>query len=183
MTSLIKARATVYKGIRMRSRLEAGFATWLDRLHFEWEYEPCAFASEEGQYLPDFRLSDVFVSWRAKPTTVYVEVKPKSFEMIHYGLFMANPITGSSAEQNAADLACSSRIIQSSEPDAILALAQEDEPLALIEDSPVEPRIADEYIASRPYLVALPGGHAGFARGCTGPWHQEFWKRKRGPSA
>lgn len=73
------ARPTVYKGIQMRSRLEAGFAAWLDREHLTWEYEPCAFATEAGQYLPDFRLSNVNVVGMLGTRTVYAEVKPDSF--------------------------------------------------------------------------------------------------------
>lgn len=77
----LKARPTVYKGIKMRSRLEAGYAAWLDRHAFNWEYEPCAFTDDSGvQYLPDFRLSGVSVLGRDKPATVYVEVKPAGWE-------------------------------------------------------------------------------------------------------
>ncbi len=76
-----KARPTVYKGIQMRSRLEAGFATWLDKHHFEWEYEPYALATDDGQYLPDFVLGNVFAAWLPKPVTVVVEVKPNSYSV------------------------------------------------------------------------------------------------------
>jgi len=68
----IKARPTTYKGIRMRSRLEAGYAahldalTWLDRS--TWEYEPRAFANQDGQYLPDFVVNG----------NRFIEVKPDS---------------------------------------------------------------------------------------------------------
>lgn len=75
----MQARKTVYKGVEMRSRLEAGYAAWLDRWKFEWEYEPCVFAGEHGQYLPDFRLRGVMLSWSDRPVTVYVEVKPEPF--------------------------------------------------------------------------------------------------------
>lgn len=74
----IPARPTVYNGVKMRSRLEAGFAMWLDGQEFDWEYEPQAFANEDGQYLPDFRINGVGIlgltseqSWH-----VYCEVKP-----------------------------------------------------------------------------------------------------------
>lgn len=79
-TSLHPARPTVYKGIQMRSRLEAGYAAWLDRWHFDWEYEPCAFAHPElGQYLPDFLLRNVVNLTSA--SNVYVEVKPNIFDV------------------------------------------------------------------------------------------------------
>lgn len=53
----INARRTIYKGIPMRSRLEARVAAHFDLLGLAWEYEPCAFASDRGQYLPDFRIT------------------------------------------------------------------------------------------------------------------------------
>lgn len=67
----IKARPTTYKGVKMRSRLEARFAAWLDQWGWEWRYEPQCFAGDGGQYLPDF--------WAAIPlfpSGAYVEVKP-----------------------------------------------------------------------------------------------------------
>jgi hypothetical protein len=67
----IKARPTKYKGIQMRSRLEARFAESLDRVGCSWEYEPECFADETGQYLPDFVI-------RCARTSVYIEVKPTS---------------------------------------------------------------------------------------------------------
>lgn len=54
--TLIKARPTLYRGIRMRSRLEADYAAALDRQEIAWEYEPECFASRNGQWLPDFRV-------------------------------------------------------------------------------------------------------------------------------
>lgn len=53
----MKGRPTLYKGIRMRSRLEADYAAWLDRQGRQWEYEPECFADEHGQWLPDFRVA------------------------------------------------------------------------------------------------------------------------------
>ena len=73
------ARPTTYKGIRMRSRLEAEYAALLDRSGpggklrlIGWEYEPMCFAGSSGQYLPDFRID--FLSSRG-PLVLYVEVK------------------------------------------------------------------------------------------------------------
>lgn len=68
----IKARPTIYNGIRMRSRLEARFAADLDRCkqHETWAYEGDAYADITGDYLPDFTI--------VSPTgeTVIVDVKP-----------------------------------------------------------------------------------------------------------
>lgn len=72
MSTTWKARPTTYKGIQMRSRLEATFASTLDAEGIPWEYEPRAFANERGQYLPDFLLPPF--DNRLRP--IYVEVKP-----------------------------------------------------------------------------------------------------------
>lgn len=67
------ARPTTYKGIRMRSRLEARYAAHLDGWDDDtaWTYEPRAFANQSGQYLPDFRVTVVNI-----PDPLYIEVKP-----------------------------------------------------------------------------------------------------------
>lgn len=74
-TTPFKARPTVYKGIEMRSRLEAQWAAefdlWKREEEMEWEYEPFCFANETFQYLPDFKLT-----WPSlEPTPIYVEIK------------------------------------------------------------------------------------------------------------
>jgi hypothetical protein len=55
---MLTARPTIYRGIQMRSRLEAHVARWLDThpSFLPWEYEPTCFAGIAGQYLPDFVL-------------------------------------------------------------------------------------------------------------------------------
>ena len=77
MTTL-KARPTTYRGIRMRSRLEARYAACLDKLGVSWEYEPRAFASENGQYLPDFFAAGS-----------YIEVKGARFTWAEIGDILA----------------------------------------------------------------------------------------------
>lgn len=70
MSLSIPARPTTYRGIRMRSRLEARVAASLDSvMPGAWEYEPQAFANERGQYLPDFRVT-------VPSGHYYLEVKP-----------------------------------------------------------------------------------------------------------
>lgn len=51
-------RKTLYRGIEMRSRLEARFAATLESLNpgCNWEYEPRCYASASGQWLPDFEV-------------------------------------------------------------------------------------------------------------------------------
>ena len=65
-------RQTVYAGVTMRSRTEAGFAAYLDAQDLPWQYEPRAFACASGQYLPDF-LVDL------GRRRLYVEVKASSW--------------------------------------------------------------------------------------------------------
>lgn len=65
------ARPTTYKGIQMRSRLEARFAQALDEASATWAYEPQAFADETGQYLPDFQVTGIVGA-----PAIYIEVKP-----------------------------------------------------------------------------------------------------------
>lgn len=100
--SPMRARPTTYQSVQMRSRLEAGFAQWLDKHNVRWTYEPRAFASEKGQYLPDFRLDDFYVLGNA--TTTYVEIKPDFTIDVHQELIRRMPI------------------IWESEPDAVLVL-------------------------------------------------------------
>jgi hypothetical protein len=74
----IKSRATTYRGIKMRSRLEADYAGHLDREGvYSWGYEPECFAGPGGQWLPDFGLTGGVIGGRT-----YVEVKPESLQDI-----------------------------------------------------------------------------------------------------
>ena len=73
------ARSTTYKGVRMRSRLEAAYAEQFDAFGWRWEYEPQCFASSAGQYLPDFRLTlNADIADEFGPAHTYVEVKPNT---------------------------------------------------------------------------------------------------------
>lgn len=65
----IKAIETRYKGYRFRSRLEARWAVYFDRLGVAYEYEPEGFLLPSRiAYLPDFYLPE---------TESYVEIKSK----------------------------------------------------------------------------------------------------------
>lgn len=66
----IPARPTTYRGIQMRSRLEASRAALLDDEGLDWEYEPRAYAGRGGQYLPDFVVHTSYAG------DVFLEVKP-----------------------------------------------------------------------------------------------------------
>lgn len=74
MTKLPRARPTYYRGVLMRSRLEATVAEWLDARSLKWEYEPVRYAGRGGSYLPDFRLPEASIE--GTPEVLYLEVKP-----------------------------------------------------------------------------------------------------------
>ncbi len=101
----LTARPTTYKGVAMRSRLEARYAAWLDRQGFDWKYEPKAFASEEGQYLPDFQTT---VRFLGRERTAYIETKP---------------IWAHAPERYVKRI---TSIIQSSEPEALVIIEIDD---------------------------------------------------------
>lgn len=63
----VKPIETIYNGYRFRSRLEARWAVFFDRMGIRYEYEPEGFILSHGiQYLPDFYLIDM---------DAYVEIK------------------------------------------------------------------------------------------------------------
>src|SRR5262245_40166801 len=84
----------------MRSRAEARFAAFLDRAGLSWHYEPRAFASPQGQYLPDFSIDWV------RP--LFVDVK------------------GTLDVARVADVQARMRIVRASVPNAWLAIAVTD---------------------------------------------------------
>lgn len=64
---MIVGRPTVYRGILMRSRLEARVAALLDHLSIAWSYEPRAYKTLSGEYLPDFEVGRHKWLLEAKP--------------------------------------------------------------------------------------------------------------------
>ncbi|MGI5274705.1 hypothetical protein ACQEUU_37110 [Nonomuraea sp. CA-218870] len=54
----IKPIETHYAGCRFRSRLEARWAVFFDKLGIAWEYEPQGFMIDAVLYLPDFYLPE-----------------------------------------------------------------------------------------------------------------------------
>lgn len=198
MTAHMKARPTVYMGITMRSRLEAGFAAWLDEKHFDWEYEPCAFASPDGQYLPDFRLNDVFVSWRHEPmATVYAEVKPETYRPagntdhrcacpVHAGRARAQEHSRACQEandqgiQDMVKFIRQTEIIIESEPGALLILMQPGKPAwiawELGKEGPTGPWRQPIHVQ----FIARPEGRLGLGLASDPePWPREYWKPGR----
>lgn len=62
-----KAIPTFYRGCRFRSRLEARWAVFFDRIGVEWRYEPQGYFLKQRPYLPDFFIP----KWE-----MFVEIKP-----------------------------------------------------------------------------------------------------------
>lgn len=60
---------TTYRGIRMRSQLEARQAARMDLYGWHWEYEPERFYSQDDTYLPDFWVD------MGKSVDCYLEIK------------------------------------------------------------------------------------------------------------
>lgn len=81
-STALRARPTTYKGVAMRSRLEAAWAEQFDAWGDPWEYEPRCYASDAGQYLPDFVIDG----------EVFVEVKPWiDCDHLHHVLLVEMP--------------------------------------------------------------------------------------------
>ncbi len=74
MTKAIKAIPTEYKGIQMRSRLEARWAMFFDKLGWGWSYEPI----EYDGWIPDFLL-------RAAIGHIRIDVKPELMSRVQLG--------------------------------------------------------------------------------------------------
>lgn len=185
MSKTFKARPTTYRGIQMRSRLEAGFAQWLDGWPImRWSYEPRAFASERGQYFPDFAAEDVRCDWLDGSRRVYFEIKPSTFGIQeawddddHW------PGTATYDEGEAAEVALHDRmhIIWDSEPEAALivvkqrvgggarftALMQEDDGGSTAVD--VEPAISD-WVSLQPAFVVDHRVHP--------VWPDGYWRSR-----
>jgi len=67
----IKAIPTIYKGITLKSRMEAQCAVLFDKLRWEWEYEPWGFTMPSGiSYVPDFwcKTCDTWIECRGYET-------------------------------------------------------------------------------------------------------------------
>jgi hypothetical protein len=76
MTKDFKALETFYHGYRFRSRLEARWAVFFDRLGMSYRYEPEGYLLEGRGYLPDFYLlqQDCFVEIKPiRPDTEEIE--------------------------------------------------------------------------------------------------------------
>lgn len=115
-------RPTTYRGIAMRSRLEATFAANLDRVGISWEYEPRAYAAPGmRQWLPDFRLqltSRITVGGLVGDQTIaYVDVK---------GSLRGRESEGGRQGVRRRRLMTRMSVLWESEPDALLVIAEDE---------------------------------------------------------
>lgn len=112
------ARPTVYRGIRMRSRLEATFAANLDRIGVPWQYEPFAFGGAgQRQWLPDFRVE-------LASQVAYVDVK---------GSLRGTEASGG-RRATRRTLMTRMAVAWDSEPDAVLVIAEDE--WSIVESNP-----------------------------------------------
>ncbi len=65
---MVKAIETIYNGYRFRSRLEARWAVFFDKLNITYKYEHEGFDLDGKWYLPDFYLPDY---------SYWIEIKPE----------------------------------------------------------------------------------------------------------
>lgn len=69
---MIKAIETRYNGYHFRSRSEARWAVYFDKVGINYLYENEGYVLSNGQqYLPDFQIKD---------TKIFVEIKPSNYE-------------------------------------------------------------------------------------------------------
>lgn len=68
---------TEYKGYYFRSRLEARWAVFFEKMGWEWKYEHEGFKLPSGNYLPDFYFPSL---------NLYAEVKPQQLNQREFKL-------------------------------------------------------------------------------------------------
>lgn len=75
---LHKPIKTIYKDEEYRSRLEARYAIFFDKLGFMYSYEPYSIpTTDNSSYLPDFEIFGQRVNdYIGKTQSVFIEVKP-----------------------------------------------------------------------------------------------------------
>lgn len=81
----MKAIQTQYRGYFFRSRLEARWAVFFDKLGIEWQYEPEGFElGSAGRYLPDFYVPDLGAWVEVKAQKLNAYEREKAFALSSY---------------------------------------------------------------------------------------------------
>ncbi len=75
----IKAIPTEYNGVKFRSRLEARWAVFFDKLGIKWLYEAEGYQTPYGNYVPDFWLPGVYLRHHPSPGVLF-EVKSPMYK-------------------------------------------------------------------------------------------------------
>ena len=87
----IRAIETHYAGCRFRSRTEARWACFFNKMSWDWEFEPQGFETPNGRYLPDFKVaSSSGTHWfEVKPFTSDLPNEERWYDVVDgTGLFM-----------------------------------------------------------------------------------------------
>lgn len=84
MSQPIQPIPTRYAGCHFRSRLEARWAVFFDKLGARWEYEPQGFMIDGTPYLPDFLLTDcgTWVEVKGSAAMLDVVLLQRSVELL-----------------------------------------------------------------------------------------------------
>lgn len=96
MSQELKPIETHYAGCRFRSRIEARWAVFFDRLGLPWEYEPQGFDLPSGPYLPDFLLGSPGgnrIWWEVKGLTPTDHERQLCWELVcasHQNAYLAH---------------------------------------------------------------------------------------------
>ena len=99
MSDKIKAIETYYNGYRFRSRVEARWAIFFDKVGIEYQYESEGFDMDEIRYLPDFYIPSLnrWFEIKGKPLSVEEIKKCEEFclrmdnENIKYSILIGVP--------------------------------------------------------------------------------------------
>ena len=81
---VVESKPTEYRGVTMRSKLEADFARFLDSRRVDWVYEPAIFGPIGQGYLPDFQVlrPDEHHYFEVKPTLREVDEAKRRMAVI-----------------------------------------------------------------------------------------------------
>lgn len=79
----MKSIDTFYNGNYYRSRLEARWAYFFDRLGVKYLYEPEGFKHGNERYLPDFYLPETYLR-NNEGKGVYIEIKHQNFKEANF---------------------------------------------------------------------------------------------------